>query len=192
MVPGSRQEEEAMSIPTSEDRAHGQELLGQTVVVIGGSSGIGLETARRARAEGASVVLAARDPEQLRSAGLEVGAFRTAALDANDADALERFFGDVPQPIGHVMVIAGGPVYGRLLDMDLVPVNVQLFSDHHGEHGFHALPDLRAPRHDGDRAVACNLDERIGRERSGSRPEALSLGRLKGEVEEAERQPSAG
>jgi NAD(P)-dependent dehydrogenase (short-subunit alcohol dehydrogenase family) len=119
MVPGSRQEEEAMSIPTSEDRAHGQELLGQTVVVIGGSSGIGLETARRARAEGASVVLAARDPEQLRSAGLEVGAFRTAALDANDADALERFFGDVPQPIGHVMVIAGGPVYGRLLDMDL-------------------------------------------------------------------------
>ena len=28
------------------------ELLGQTVVVIGGSAGIGLETARRARAEG--------------------------------------------------------------------------------------------------------------------------------------------
>ena len=33
------------------------ELLGQTVVVIGGSAGIGLETARRARAEGASVIL---------------------------------------------------------------------------------------------------------------------------------------
>jgi NAD(P)-dependent dehydrogenase (short-subunit alcohol dehydrogenase family) len=31
------------------------ELLGQTVVVIGGSAGIGLETARRARAEGADV-----------------------------------------------------------------------------------------------------------------------------------------
>jgi NADP-dependent 3-hydroxy acid dehydrogenase YdfG len=28
------------------------ELLGQTVVVIGGSTGIGLETARRARVEG--------------------------------------------------------------------------------------------------------------------------------------------
>jgi NAD(P)-dependent dehydrogenase (short-subunit alcohol dehydrogenase family) len=28
------------------------ELRGQTVVVIGGSAGIGLETARRARAEG--------------------------------------------------------------------------------------------------------------------------------------------
>ena len=41
------------------------ELLGQTVVVIGGSAGIGLETARRARAEGAEVILAARDPDRL-------------------------------------------------------------------------------------------------------------------------------
>jgi hypothetical protein len=32
------------------------ELLGQTVVIIGGSAGIGLETARRARAEGARVM----------------------------------------------------------------------------------------------------------------------------------------
>jgi NAD(P)-dependent dehydrogenase (short-subunit alcohol dehydrogenase family) len=31
------------------------ELRGQTVLVIGGSAGIGLETARRARAEGAEV-----------------------------------------------------------------------------------------------------------------------------------------
>ena len=36
---------------------HDLELLGQTVVVIGGSSGIGLETARRARAEGADLIL---------------------------------------------------------------------------------------------------------------------------------------
>jgi NAD(P)-dependent dehydrogenase (short-subunit alcohol dehydrogenase family) len=38
------------------------ELLGQTVVLIGGSAGIGLETARRARTEGADVVLTARGP----------------------------------------------------------------------------------------------------------------------------------
>jgi len=42
------------------------ELPGQTVVVIGGSSGIGLETARRARAEGAAVVLTGRNPERLQ------------------------------------------------------------------------------------------------------------------------------
>ena len=37
------------------------ELAGQRVVVIGGSAGIGLETARRARSEGADVVLTGRD-----------------------------------------------------------------------------------------------------------------------------------
>ena len=43
------------------------ELLGQTVVVIGGSAGIGLETAQRARAEGASVILTGRNPERLKA-----------------------------------------------------------------------------------------------------------------------------
>ena len=40
------------------------ELLGQTVVVLGGSAGIGLETARRARTEGADVILTGRNPER--------------------------------------------------------------------------------------------------------------------------------
>jgi NAD(P)-dependent dehydrogenase (short-subunit alcohol dehydrogenase family) len=43
------------------------QLLGQTVVLIGGSAGIGLETARRARAEGADVVLTARIPSGSRA-----------------------------------------------------------------------------------------------------------------------------
>ena len=38
------------------------ELQGQTVVVIGGSAGIGLETARRAQTEGAKLVLTGRNP----------------------------------------------------------------------------------------------------------------------------------
>jgi len=43
-------------------------LLGQTVVVIGGSAGIGLETARRASAEGAKLILTGRNPERLQRA----------------------------------------------------------------------------------------------------------------------------
>jgi short-subunit dehydrogenase len=57
------------------------ELLGQTVVVIGGSAGIGLETARKARAEGADVILVGRDPERLQQAAAEVDAQQTAAFD---------------------------------------------------------------------------------------------------------------
>jgi NAD(P)-dependent dehydrogenase (short-subunit alcohol dehydrogenase family) len=93
------------------------DLLGQTVVLIGGGAGIGLETARRARTEGADVVLADRDPERLERAALEVGARSTAALDANDAQALKRFFDELPGPIDHVLVTAGGPNYLPLLEM---------------------------------------------------------------------------
>ena len=59
-------------------------LRGQTVVVIGGSAGIGLETARRARTEGADIILTGRNPDRLEQAALEVGAQRTASFDAND------------------------------------------------------------------------------------------------------------
>ena len=97
------------------------ELLGQTVVVIGGSSGIGLETARRARAEGAKVILTARNPERLKHAATEIDALSTAGFDATDPVALERFFRDLPV-IDHVMVTAGRPYYGRLVDMDFAKV----------------------------------------------------------------------
>ena len=93
-------------------------LEGQTVVVIGGSAGMGLETARRARQEGAEVVLTGRDPGRLGQAGAELGARSTAAFDASDFDRLAQFFADLPQPIDHVMVTAGGPYYGPLADID--------------------------------------------------------------------------
>jgi NAD(P)-dependent dehydrogenase (short-subunit alcohol dehydrogenase family) len=92
------------------------DLLGQTVVVIGGSAGIGLETARRARAEGANLILTGRHSEPLDRAARELGA-RTAVFDATDPAPLERFFQAVPTWIDHVMVTAGGPHYGRLVDM---------------------------------------------------------------------------
>ncbi len=63
-------------------------LLGQTVVVIGSSAGIGLETARRAHAEGAKPILAARNPERLESASRELGTPSPAALDATTSRAL--------------------------------------------------------------------------------------------------------
>ena len=106
-----------------------QELLGQTVVLIGGSAGIGLETARRARSEGADVVLTGRDPERLERAARDVGARSTAAFDANDPAALKRFFDGLPDPIDHVLVTAGGPHYGPLLEMDADQVR-QGIGDH--------------------------------------------------------------
>jgi NAD(P)-dependent dehydrogenase (short-subunit alcohol dehydrogenase family) len=96
----------------------GPELAGQTVVVIGGSAGIGLETARRARAQGTEVNVTGRNPGRLEQAAAEVGARRTAAFGATDAASLERFFGGLPAPIDHVLVTGPGPCYAPLADLD--------------------------------------------------------------------------
>jgi len=95
-----------------------QQFAGQTVVVIGGSSGIGLETARRARAEGANVILAARDPDRLDRVGLELGASITA-FDATDFERLGRFFDELPTSIDHVLVTGPGPYYAPLAEFDV-------------------------------------------------------------------------
>ena len=72
-------------------------LPGQTVVVIGGSAGIGLETARRARAEGARVVLTGRDPDRLERAAAELDAVQQCGLRRHRPGRLEQFFQDLPR-----------------------------------------------------------------------------------------------
>ena len=94
-------------------------LLRQTVVVIGGSAGIGLETARRARDEGAKLILAARNPDRLEQASRELGTLGTAAFDATDFDRLKKFFDGLPAPIDHVLVTGPGPYYAPLAELDI-------------------------------------------------------------------------
>jgi NAD(P)-dependent dehydrogenase (short-subunit alcohol dehydrogenase family) len=93
-------------------------LAGQTVVAIGGSAGIGLETARQARALGAGVIVTGRNPERLERAAAEVGATSSAAFDATDPAALDRFFRELPGQIDHVMVTGPGPYYAPLAELD--------------------------------------------------------------------------
>jgi len=103
---------------TSASTQREPQLLGQTVVLLGGSAFIGLQTARRARAEGADVILAGRNPDRLLKAATELGALSTATFDADDSAALEAFFGHLEGPIDHVTVTAGGPYYAPLAEMD--------------------------------------------------------------------------
>jgi NAD(P)-dependent dehydrogenase (short-subunit alcohol dehydrogenase family) len=93
------------------------ELAGQTVVVIGGSSGMGLETARRAREEGAEVILTGRNAEHLRQAAAEVGARAVAVFDVTDSAGLDQFFAGLQGPIDHLYMTAGGPYYAPLADL---------------------------------------------------------------------------
>ena len=96
----------------------GTDLAGQIVAVIGGSAGVGLETARLARAQGADVILGGRDSKRLERAAADVGALATAAFDATNWAALDRFFAGLPGQIDHVMVTGPGPYYAQLADLD--------------------------------------------------------------------------
>jgi NAD(P)-dependent dehydrogenase (short-subunit alcohol dehydrogenase family) len=92
-------------------------LEGQTVVVLGGTAGIGLETARLARSGGADVILTARNPDRLSEVGRELGA-KIAAFDVTDFERLRRFFEDLPGPVDHVLVTGPGPYYAPLEAFD--------------------------------------------------------------------------
>ena len=84
-------------------------LAGQTVVVIGGTSGIGLETARQARPPARADPDRPR-PRPARRAGGEVGAVSTATLDLGDPAG---WTGSSPvfPTVDHVLVTGGGPTY---------------------------------------------------------------------------------
>jgi NAD(P)-dependent dehydrogenase (short-subunit alcohol dehydrogenase family) len=102
---------------------------GQTVVVIGGSAGIGLSTAKLARAEGADVILTGRNPERLERAAAEVGAMSSAAFDASDREAMSRFLAELPAPVDHVISTAGGPYYAPLAEID-IDAAIRSLDDH--------------------------------------------------------------
>ncbi|MGF7160837.1 NAD(P)-dependent dehydrogenase (short-subunit alcohol dehydrogenase family) [Rhodoligotrophos appendicifer] len=68
-------------------------IAGQRIVIIGGSSGIGLATAKAAAARGARVVIGGRSVERLGTAAAEIGAeTETHALDATDEHAVKAMF----------------------------------------------------------------------------------------------------
>jgi NAD(P)-dependent dehydrogenase (short-subunit alcohol dehydrogenase family) len=93
------------------------DLSGSTVVIIGGSSGMGLETARQAHAAGAKLILTGRDQGRLAAAGDELAA-STSTLDLSDTAGLGRFFAGLPAPVDHVLVTGGGPAYSLITEMD--------------------------------------------------------------------------
>jgi NAD(P)-dependent dehydrogenase (short-subunit alcohol dehydrogenase family) len=93
-------------------------LKGQTLAVIGGTSGIGLESARLAHEAGADVILIARDADRLRRVGQELDA-ATQPFDATDFERLGTFFDGLSTPIDHVLVTGPGPYYAPLSELEL-------------------------------------------------------------------------
>jgi 3-dehydrosphinganine reductase len=99
-------------------------LGGAHVVITGGSSGIGLATAREVVARGARVSLLARDESRLAAAAASVGAVASASADVAQPDALRAALDAVVAQGGpcDVLLTAAGsahPGYFDQLDDDV-------------------------------------------------------------------------
>lgn len=103
-------------------------LQDKKVVIIGGSSGIGFESAKQAIAEGAEVIIASRSNEKLRNAVEQLGDKATAfILDITQEQQVQSFFEKVGQ-FDHLVVSAAETSGGSFLQTDTAQAR-QLFEN---------------------------------------------------------------
>lgn len=91
------------------------ELTNRRVVVVGGTSGMGLATARAAARRGAEVVAAGRRPLAERAA---VDGVTQAEVDVTDEASIKALFADVGA-LDHLLVTATAGTPGAFLDQDV-------------------------------------------------------------------------
>lgn len=93
-------------------------LHNQKVVIIGGSSGIGLETARQALEQGAEVIIASRSAAKLKDAKERLnGSVSSYVLDTTDEEQVRGFFEEIGT-YDHLVVSAAETSGGKFLETD--------------------------------------------------------------------------
>jgi NAD(P)-dependent dehydrogenase (short-subunit alcohol dehydrogenase family) len=97
-----------------------QELSQQHVVVIGGSSGIGLEVAQQALQKGAFVTIVARSPERLNRIQQLWPDLKTLPGDLADEQRITEIFAAM-DVVDHVYIAAGSTHLGSILDGPVQP-----------------------------------------------------------------------
>jgi NADP-dependent 3-hydroxy acid dehydrogenase YdfG len=86
-------------------------LANNTVVILGGSSGIGLATAKAAKAEGSRIVITGRSPERLQTAKAVLGGdVKAVALDVVDEAGTRALFSELER-VDHVFITAGAVLF---------------------------------------------------------------------------------
>jgi NAD(P)-dependent dehydrogenase (short-subunit alcohol dehydrogenase family) len=95
------------------------DLKEQKIVIMGGTSGIGLATARAAASAGAKVIITGRDPGKLKNALTELpDTAKGVTVDAMSADALKEFYKNTGEFSHLILSISGGRGGGLFTSLD--------------------------------------------------------------------------
>ena len=98
------------------------DLQGQSVMVVGGGSGIGKATAAHAAAMGARVHIASRDAGKHEAAAAEIGHGVTwSSIDMTDESAVKAWAGNLQQ-LDHLVISASSAAHGRFAELETAPV----------------------------------------------------------------------
>jgi NAD(P)-dependent dehydrogenase (short-subunit alcohol dehydrogenase family) len=98
---------------------HGQKLAGKIAVITGGSSGIGLATAKRFVEEGAHVVIAGREEKELKKAAALIGRnVTTVAGDVSNLEDLDRLYAVVKEKHGHIDILFANAGAGTVAPLE--------------------------------------------------------------------------
>lgn len=89
------------------------------IVIVGGSSGIGLALTKMLAEEGACLTVIGRDPSKLSVLKKEFPAVETVQLDARDRGALDAFFGNAGQVDHLVLTVSGAKGGGVFRELPL-------------------------------------------------------------------------
>jgi NAD(P)-dependent dehydrogenase (short-subunit alcohol dehydrogenase family) len=92
----------------------------QRIVILGGSSGVGLAVAQVVAAVGAKVVITGRDPEKLQSAVSQIkGDAQAEVADSTDAEQMSEVFSHIGQFDHLVLTLSGAKGAGLFRELNL-------------------------------------------------------------------------
>ncbi|CAI8692486.1 SDR family oxidoreductase [Burkholderia pyrrocinia] len=94
------------------------QLAGKNVLIVGGTSGIGLQAALQAKAAGARVTVLGREADAARKVASENGFAGWRAADVTDAAQLEHAVRDIPV-VDHLVLLAGSFVAGKVREAEV-------------------------------------------------------------------------